>query len=130
MNGWTTLLAQLEAQLDREEQLAVAAGGDRWHAGDGGVYPADAARHPSPFAADPYGDDLGDRGRHIAEQDPAGTLRKVAAVREILGQYRRLRAGEDAVGQVLGISPLAHAVEAYERVLRVLLEAYAPRDPS
>lgn len=81
---WDAALSWLHARLDDEERIAVTAGGDTWRASDSGIYPADASRHPGPFAVGPYGH-LGDEyGAHIARQSPAVVLARVYADRHLL----------------------------------------------
>lgn len=76
------MLAFVRARLDEEEQVARAAGGERWrcppeapgevHDRSGGIS----------FSVRTQGYD-----RHIALQDPARTLRRIETSRVLLGEY-------------------------------------------
>ncbi|MFF0822382.1 DUF6221 family protein [Micromonospora haikouensis] len=81
----------LTGVLDRIEQRAHAAAnhGANWtYSPGGGVYPADASRHPGSIVTGLYGDLEEEHGEHIAGNDPEQVLALVAAHRAIIARYK------------------------------------------
>ncbi len=76
------LVAWLTHILDEREQFAKRAGGDRWIL-DGGIY---HESHPSDEVVDWVYDDASE---HIAANDPASVLARIAADRQIVARYQR-----------------------------------------
>lgn len=74
------LIAFLRARLDDDAAAALDAKPGPWHADGGSVY----ATHPTDEVVD-----YSESADHIARHDPARTLRKVEATREVVKVYER-----------------------------------------
>ena len=78
MTGNARMAAFVRARLDEAERDARAAKPGPWHADGGSVY----ATHPVDEVVD-----YTESADHIARQDPARTLRRIAMQRELLDAY-------------------------------------------
>ncbi|MFI2663256.1 DUF6221 family protein [Micromonospora carbonacea] len=90
MTATDDLTVWLGGVLDRIEQRAQAAAnhGPTWRYSDGNIYPSDTSRHPGPIATGTYGGGLEDaHGEHIAGNDPAHVLHRIAIDRRIIAAH-------------------------------------------
>jgi len=124
------LIAFVRACLDREEQVALAIRDDRYGDNDTDDWKhwavEDQADHPWPYLsalgvrlAHSYADNVitPQRGAHIAMQDPAHTLARIAGDRQILAEYQTWAKGHDPdratefVGSSAGLAALTIVVQ-------------------
>lgn len=110
----TEIVAFITARLDEDQARAEAAGGDRWaYDLDGEVYRPDKTRHVrlaggyvSEECAYVTCDSEGltpsvDRaeGRHIADEDPAATLRRCVMVRALMRHAEHANSMDEQLGE-------------------------------
>lgn len=99
------LVLFLRARIDEEERAAEAATPGRWQADGAAVI----VGHPTNIVVD-YAQDTS--AEHIARQDPAKTLRRVAAVRRVLDLVTFADRGDgytEAYRDVVRLLGLEHA---------------------
>jgi uncharacterized protein DUF6221 len=96
------LVAFLNARLDEDERIALAATPGPWHAQEDAVFagshrPPGYSRGIAITRASYTGSilDHSANATHIAYHDPASVLREVATKRAIIGSYQALAASED-----------------------------------
>jgi hypothetical protein len=129
----TSIVDFLRARLDDDEQVAQAAGGDRWalqgHPSETiAVY--DSARDPVVYDE---GYPTDEQAEHIARHDPARVLAEVDAKRRILDEYALVaRLHDEAAARISVASPRPagadldtwsrsqHELPIYDGVLRLL----------
>ncbi len=117
-------LAKLTAGLDRDEELARETSHPDWDANfEGAVWDS------SGWVADV----AGDINKHVARQDPAATLRRVEAMRQLIATYRLARRKYETgveLGWYLGrTEPMKARTEAFERAIEILASIYTEDTP-